>query len=39
MNFLRKGELLVAGANVILSVVAGLPAIWLGFNAVHLRGH
>jgi len=35
----RKGELLVAGANIVLSVVAGLLVLWLGFAAVHLRGH
>lgn len=35
---LRKGELLVAGANAALSVLAGLLVLWLGFQAVHLRG-
>lgn len=34
---LRKGELLVAGANVLLSVVVGLLVLWLGFSATHLR--
>ncbi len=36
---LKKGELLVAGANVMLSVVLGLLVLWLGFSAVHLRGN
>jgi CrcB protein len=34
---LRKGEVLVAGANVVLSVLVGLLVLWLGFNATHLR--
>ncbi len=33
MFLLRKGELLIAGANVALSVVAGLLALWLGLGA------
>lgn len=33
MYLLRKGELLVAGSNVALSVVAGLLALWLGLGA------
>jgi CrcB protein len=30
---LKRGELLVASANVVLSVAAGLLALWLGFAA------
>ena len=30
MHLLRRGEVLVAGANVVLSVIAGLLALWLG---------
>jgi fluoride exporter len=30
MHLLRRGELLVAGANIVLSVAAGLLALWLG---------
>ncbi len=32
MFLLRKGELLVAGSNIVLSVVAGLVALWLGLG-------
>ena len=32
MYLLRKGELLVAGSNVALSVAAGLLALWLGMG-------
>ena len=32
MLLLKRGEVLVAGANVILSVVAGLLALWLGLG-------
>jgi CrcB protein len=32
MYLLRKGELLVAGSHVALSVVAGLLALWLGLG-------
>lgn len=38
MFLLRRGEILVAGANVALSIVAGLAALWLGFGMAHLRG-
>jgi CrcB protein len=34
---LRRGEVLVAGANVALSVAAGLVALWLGFVAIPAR--
>ena len=33
MFLLRKGELLVAGGNIALSVAAGLLALWLGLGA------
>lgn len=32
MFLLKRGDLLVAGANVVLSVVAGLAALWLGLG-------
>ena len=35
---LRRGELLVAGAYVLGSVVAGLLALWLGFSLAPHRG-
>jgi CrcB protein len=35
---LRRGELLIAGGNVLFSVMAGLMALWLGFAAVPHRG-
>lgn len=34
---LRRGELMVASANIVLSVVAGLFALWLGFGAIASR--
>ncbi len=30
MHLLRRGDLLIAGANVVVSVLAGLAALWLG---------
>jgi fluoride exporter len=30
MHLLRRGDVLIAGANVVLSVAAGLLALWLG---------
>ena len=30
MILLRRGELMVAGSNIVLSVVAGLAALWIG---------
>ena len=38
MFLIRRGEILVAGANVALSVIAGLAALWIGFGMVYLRG-
>jgi CrcB protein len=37
MFLLRRGEVLVAGANVIVSVVAGLLALWVGLGLVHWK--
>jgi CrcB protein len=37
MFLLRRGEVLVAGANVALSVVAGLLALWLGLGLASLK--
>jgi fluoride exporter len=34
MFLIRRGEILVAGANVALSVAAGLAALWIGLSAV-----
>jgi fluoride exporter len=34
MNLVRRGEVAIAGANVVLSVVAGLLALWIGMAAV-----
>ena len=33
MHLLRRGEVLVAGSNIVLSVMAGLLALWLGLSA------
>lgn len=35
---LRRGELLVASANVFLSVALGLTALWLGLGLASLKG-
>jgi len=32
MFLLKRGELAIAGANVVLSVVAGLAASWFGLG-------
>ena len=34
MHLLKRGDLGVAAANVVLSVVAGLAALWLGLASV-----
>jgi len=34
---LRRGEVLVAGSNIALSVLVGLLALWLGFSAIPHR--
>lgn len=38
MFLLRRGEFLVAGANIVLSVVVGLAALWLGLGLASLKG-
>jgi CrcB protein len=38
MFLMRRGEWLVAGSNVALSVAAGLAALWLGLHAAAARG-
>lgn len=38
MFLLKRGELLIAGSNVVLSVAAGLLAMWLGWGVASLRG-
>jgi fluoride exporter len=38
MFLLKRGELLIAGSNVVLSVAAGLLALWLGWGVASLRG-
>ena len=37
MHLLKRGDLAVAGANVALSVVAGLAALWLGLGLASVR--
>jgi len=37
MFLIKRGELMVASANVILSVVAGLIALWIGFGLSALK--
>ena len=37
MHLVKRGDLGVAAANVILSVVAGLLALWIGMSAVPAR--
>jgi len=36
-QLLRRGEFLVAGSNVVLSIVLGLVALWIGFSIVASR--
>ena len=38
MFLLRRGEVLVAGANIFLSVALGLAALWLGLGLSSLKG-
>lgn len=38
MFLLRRGEILVAGTNIVLSVVMGLLALWLGLGLSSLKG-
>jgi fluoride exporter len=37
MHLVKRGDLAIAGANVALSVVAGLAALWLGLGLASLR--
>ena len=37
MFLLKRGEVMVAGANVVLSVVAGIAALWLGLGMASAR--
>lgn len=37
MFLLKRGDLLVAGANILVSVVAGLAALWLGLGVAALK--
>jgi len=38
MHLVKRGDLGVAAANVVLSVLAGLVALWLGMAAIPARG-
>jgi len=38
MHLMKRGDLGVAAANVVLSVLAGLVALWLGMAAIPARG-
>lgn len=38
MLLLKRGEIAVAGCNVLLSVVAGLLALWIGLEMAGTRG-
>jgi CrcB protein len=38
MFLLRRGEVLIAGANIFLSVAMGLAALWLGLGLASLKG-
>lgn len=35
---LKRGEFLIAGSNILISVAAGLLALWLGFGIASLKG-
>jgi CrcB protein len=37
MLLLKRGEWLVAGSNIVLSVIAGLAALWLGLGMAALK--
>jgi CrcB protein len=39
MFLLKRGDILVAGLNIVLSVIAGLLALWLGLGLGSLKGH
>jgi CrcB protein len=36
-TLLRRGEVFVAGGNIVFSVVVGLLALWLGFGVISPR--
>ena len=38
MHLLKRGDIAVAAANVVLSVLAGLAALWLGLGIASLKG-
>jgi CrcB protein len=37
MFLLKRGEVLIAGSNIVLSIVAGLLALWLGLGVSNLK--
>jgi fluoride exporter len=37
MFLLKRGEVLIAGANIALSVAAGLAALWLGLSLASIK--
>jgi len=37
MTLLKRGDIAIASANVLLSVVAGLAALWLGLGLATLK--
>lgn len=37
MHLMKRGDLAMASANVVLSVLAGLAALWIGMGAVPAR--
>ena len=38
MHLIRRGDLAIAGANVVLSVVAGVAALFLGLGLASMKG-
>ncbi len=38
MYLIRRGDVLVAGSNIVLSVILGLLALWLGLGLATLKG-
>jgi CrcB protein len=38
MFLIRRGDVLVAGSNIVLSVIAGLLALWFGLGLAALKG-
>jgi CrcB protein len=37
MYLLRRGDIAIAGANIVFSVIAGLLALWLGLGLASLK--